>query len=203
MKRWMIAVNVLLLSGVVGTALFISPDPASQAAREFVEGAINAYTHNLAVRGQRNGLTWADQRVLGFSVAVGLSITALAAPDAARVLRHYLEGEGDPLELDPGIFQRSPVIIDATRRLGLGNHGPIGFRQHEDWALSLCLNPFFLRVERGRITVYHPRIEFAPSAGPLVATVIPVGKLRIRVYDNLVHAMGGTPFRVHATWRTE
>jgi hypothetical protein len=201
-RRVVIAVAVALAIAAAATAFFISPDPVSDGARGVVESAVNGYLHDVAVRGQRNELTKIDRSVLGLGVAVGLSVYAVANPDAARVLRHYLAGEGAPLELEPGLFQQSPVIADAIRRLGPGDHGPIGFQQHEDWALSLCLNPFFLRVERGEITVYHPRVEFTPSSGPLVETVIPVGKLRIRVYDNLVHALGGTPFRVQASWRS-
>jgi len=55
--------------------------------------------------------------------------------------------------------------------------------------MSLALNPYFLKVTADRVRVYHPQISFAPTNGPKVFTIVPVGRMKIKVFDNLVSAL--------------
>jgi len=120
--------------------------------------------------------------------------------EAAELLQHYIHGEGKDLRLNSGYFESSEYLDQVISQKGLGNHGPIALRQDQDWRLSLALNPYYLEVSEQKIRIYHPKIEFADVDGELVYTVVPLGRIRLKVYDNLVSALDVSPFYVYAEW---
>ena len=130
----------------------------------------------------------------------GIGLGAIAYPEAGAILRHYIYGGGMELELSSEYFRRSPYLRARIAELGPGSHGPIWFRQSDDWRLSLALNPYYIDIEEERIRVFHPHIEFAAIRGAETYTIVPIGKLRIRFYDNLVSALDPTPFAAYAEW---
>lgn len=196
----LLAVVLLGLCLTLGTVF--SPDPFSRLLRGAVERHTNGYILAVATRSREGELFWSDRALLQLGVRVGILAYSSKYPEASLLLRHYIDGDGVDLILDPDLFRESPVILSALESRGVGTHGPIGFHQHEDWGLSLCLNPFFLEVTSDSVRVFHPRITFARQTGPLVPTVVPLGLLRFRVYDNLISALGGTPFYVYAEWES-
>jgi hypothetical protein len=133
----------------------------------------------------------------------GIVLGQIISPEGAAILRHAVYGGGSELQLDPSYFKRSTFLSMEIARRGPGNHGPIWFQQSEDMRLSLAFNPIYLTISDRHIRVGHPRIQFpAPGASP-VFTVIPIGKLRIRMFDNLVGALQSKPFAAYAEWRRE
>jgi len=147
-------------------------------------------------------LSGADRLLLHTAVTSGIVVGWFAYPEASAILRHYVYGDGSGLELPADYFRQSAYLQRQVRDLGPGRHGPIGFEQVLDWRLSLALNPYYLDIADGRVRLFHPRIEFAATSGPPTRTVVPIGKLQIRFYDNLVQALDPTPFSVHAEWQT-
>jgi hypothetical protein len=112
-------------------------------------------------------------------------------------------GDGSDLRLESSYFRHSNLLAMEIERRSPGNHGPIWFQQSADMRLSLTFNPIFISVSGRSVRVGHPRIKFAAPEAPPVLTVIPVGKLRLRVFDNLVGALQSKPFAAYAEWRLE
>lgn len=181
-------------------AIVASPDPLSSFLRGHVESSLNGWIERVAERAARNQLSTLDQIVLRSGALTGITLGTFKYPDASKILFHYLYGSGEPLALPAQYIRSSPHVRDMIATLGLGTHGPIAFVQSEDWELSLALNPYYLEISNNRVRVFHPRVEFAGTSAAPVPTVVPIGRLRIRVFDNLVTALGGTPFPVSTHW---
>jgi hypothetical protein len=196
----------LLVSGVLTTALTAAilwlDDPFSVTLREHTEAAINGHSERLFQRLNEGRLTRFDIGQLHTFVLAGVAIGRFSYPEASMILYHYVYGDGSELELPSDYFRQSRYLSSKVAELGPGRHGPIGFKQHDDWRLSLALNPFFLDITGNRVRISHPRIEFAAASGAAVRTVVPIGKLRINVYDNLISALAPTPFAVYAEWES-
>lgn len=185
---------------LVVASLVLSNDPISRKLRSSFEHTVNGYIKNLTQRASSNSLTSIDKIVVRTSIFAGISISRIYYPEAAELLQHYIHGEGKDLRLNSGYFESSEYLDQVISQKGLGNHGPIALRQDQDWRLSLALNPYYLEVSEQKIRIYHPKIEFADVDGELVYTVVPLGRIRLKVYDNLVSALDVSPFYVYAEW---
>ncbi len=133
-------------------------------------------------------------------ISVGTGVGGLFYPEGAQILRHAVYGEGADLQVDAAYLSRSAYVAAQVEYLGEGDHGPLWVDQRDDWRLSLAFNPYYLRVTEDRVRLYHPTMKFTPADGRPIHTVVPVGKLRIRVWDNLVSALGATPFLAYSEW---
>lgn len=192
---------IAVLSGLGCTGVLWSDDPISSLARPVVERAVNGHLAAMRERGATSGLTWVDRAELHLGVVVGTTFGGLVSPEGSAVLWHAVYGDGSELRLDATYFRDSPWIRRQIARRGRGDHGPIAVRPEDDWRLALALNPVYLHVAEDRIAVGHPDMRFAAADGKPVYTVVPIGKLRIRVWDNLVSALGAKPFACWAEWR--
>lgn len=119
------------------------------------------------------------------------------------LLWHYVYGDGSDLELPSAYFQKSSYLTRKISEYGEGEYGPIALKQSDDWRMSLALNPYYLSIADKSVKVFHPFIRFASPQGERVWTSVPIGKLAIRVYDNLVSVMDPTPFYVYSEWSLE
>jgi len=201
-----VILKVLALIIVFTTLAFVgviySSDPVSSKLRVSAEHHINDYIENLANRASSGNLTSVDRLALNISVFSGVTISKFKYPEAAKILHHYIHGDGSELKLDAAYFRKSRYLTSVISRLGTGDHGPLTLTltQSQDWRMSLALNPYFLKITADRIRVYHPQISFTPAKGPKVFTIVPVGRMKIKVFDNLVSALNPTPFSVYAEW---
>ena len=171
--------------------------------RPRAEAAINGLLASMQKRAAAGKLTTLDRVILHAGVAGGIAAGQFVSPEGAAILRHAVYGDGSDLRLDPSYFKRSSFLAREIKRRGPGNHGPIGFQQAEDMRLSLALNPIFITISDRNVRVGHPRIRFAAPDAPPVVTIIPIGKLRLRMFDNLVGALQSKPFAAYAEWRLE
>jgi len=185
---------------LVVASLVLSADPVSGKLRSSFEKIVNGYIKSLAHRASSRTLTSIDKIAIRTSIFVGISISKINYPEAAELLQHYVHGEGKDLRLDSVYFESSEYLDQVISLKGVGNHGPIALNQDQDWRLSLALNPYYLEVTEQKIRIYHPKIKFADVDGELVYTVVPLGKIRLKVYDNLVSALDVSPFYVYAEW---
>jgi len=193
--------SVLLFLALGFGCILFSPDPASSRLRTFVEAGTNSYIKNLADRASMQALTSTDKLMLKMSIGTGVAVSKFKYPEASTLLSHYLHGDGSDLELDSNYFSNSAYLQSIIEKLGRGNHGPLTLRQSDDWRLSLALNPYYLNVTAERIRIYHPKISFAPVDSERVYTIVPLGKLNLRVYDNLVSVMSPKSFYVYSEWQ--
>ena len=193
----------LLVIGLLTSGVVFSSDPVSEKLRFFVEENINSYIAGVTTRASKEELTLTDKLILNVSVSTGIAISRFKYPEAARILSHYVGGDGSDLELDSAYFRTSKYLNKVVTDLGVGDHGPLSLKQSEDWRMSLALNPYYLKISTDRVRVFHPEIAFAPANGERVFTIVPIGKLRIKVFDNLISALNPTPFLVYSEWETQ
>jgi hypothetical protein len=197
--------------GIVAAVLFgfvcsyavsvtILDDGISRRIRRATEAKLNGYVDYLAGRIEKDRLSWLDKAVLHGFLLTGVGIGYFIYPEGAAILYHYVYGDGSDFEISSTYFRQNRYLKEKIAKLGRGKHGPIGIHQRHDWRLSLAFNPFYLEINERRARIYHPRIEFAPLGGKRVPTIVPLGKLRLRVYDNLVSALGPKLFKAYAEW---
>ncbi|MCB9680690.1 MAG: hypothetical protein H6733_04390 [Alphaproteobacteria bacterium] len=155
------------------------------------------------VRASTGALTAVDRALLRLAVAAGVVAGAVVSPEGSAVLAHAVFGDGSDLDLDPSYLRRSVWIQERVRALGPGRHGPLLVPPGADERLSLALQPVYLDVDADRVRVGHPRIAFAAPDAARVITIVPVGRLRFVVPDNLVGALQTRPFAAWATWPRE
>ena len=191
-----------LLALVLAGAVF-SDDPLSAALRPRIETAAGSLLASMRERAAAGKLNALDRAVLHAGVIGGIAIGQFVSPEGAAILRHAVYGDGSELRLDPSYFKRSKFLAMEIERLGPGNHGPIPFRQSQDMRLSLALNPIFIAVSGRSVRVGHPHIQFAAPDAPAVLTIVAAGKLRLRMFDNLVGALQPKPFAAYAEWQLE
>jgi len=196
------AVLLILVSIAIASILF-SPDPLSKKLRSYIEININEYIEALADRAAQNRLTSTDKQILTLSVWTGVTLSKFQYPEAALLLDHYVNGDGVELELDSEYFETSEYLASVITNLGVGDHGPLALRQSQDWRLSLAFNPYYLKITCERVKLYHPNISFASVQSTRAHTLVPIGKLKIKVIDNLVTALSPTPFAVFSEWVVE
>jgi hypothetical protein len=189
--------------GLITVGAVFSDDPMSEGIRSRAEVAINGLLASMQKRAATGKLNMLDRVILHLGVLSGVVIGQFISPEGAAILRHAVYGNGSDLQLDPSYFKRSSFLAMEIERRGPGNHGPIWFQQSADIRLSLAFNPMFITIFNRSVRVGHPHVQFAaPNARPIV-TVIPVGKLRLRMFDNLVGALQSKPFAAYAEWRLE
>ena len=189
--------------GLVTAGAVFSNDPLSAGMRPRAEVAINGLLASMERRSATGKLTILDRGILRLGVLGGIFFGQFIAPEGAAILCHAVYGDGSDLRLDSSYFRHSNLLAVQIHRRGPGNHGPIWFQQSADIRLSLAFNPMFITIFNRSVRVGHPHVQFAaPNARPIV-TVIPVGKLRLRMFDNLVGALQSKPFAAYAEWRLE
>lgn len=194
----LVVTNLFLGILVVSVAVLEGPVPTKM--RNAVEFIIHDYNNSLMDKAERNDLTIFDEWILRAGLLVGTTLSRYHYPEASMILNHYVYGDGSTLQLPQHYFANSSYLNKLVSSLGDGDHGPLALKQHQDWRLSLALNPFYLSISGEKVRIYHPKVEFAPVGSARVVTVVPVGKLRVQIYDNLVSALDPTPFEAFAEW---
>jgi hypothetical protein len=191
------------LFGLVMAGVVFSDDPLSAGMRPRAEVVINGFLASMQKRAATGKLTIIDRVILHLGVTGGIVIGEFISPEGAAILCHAVYGDGGDLQLDPSYFKHSKFLAMQIERRSPGNHGPIVFQQSEDTRLSLAFNPMFITISDRSVRIGHPHIKFAAPDAPPVPTVIPVGKLRLRMFDNLVGALQTKAFAAYAEWRLE
>jgi hypothetical protein len=205
MRRWLrrlalVSALAALLAALGACLLIWSPDPISALGRAHAERGLDLYLDGMRQRGARGELSTVDRAVLHGGILVGTGVGGLFYPEGARILRHTVYGGGADLELDASYFAESEYLRRQIDDLGPGDHGPLWLKQSDDWRLSLAFNPYYLRIMEDRVRLYHPTMKFSAAAAKPVHTMVPIGRMRIKVYDNLVSALGADEFLCYAEW---
>ncbi|BBA36999.1 hypothetical protein sS8_5076 [Methylocaldum marinum] len=203
MKRrlmWWFGLSVCLTLGLTTYSLLAGEDRFSNMFRITLENRVNQTLARLSQATAKDTLTPSDRRLVKVFVSSGIALGRWVYPEAAQVLSHYINGKGKPLALPSDYFQKSRYLNELIHSKKDGIHGPLTFQQKRDWRLSLALNPLYLAISGDHIKLYHPKIEFAHAPQSDVYTVVPIGKLNIVFYDNLISALNPTPFYVFSEW---
>ena len=198
-----VIVAVCCLCGLAAAGAVFSDDPVSAGLRPHAEAALNGLLASMQKKAAAGKLTALDRALLHLGVIAGIAAGQFISPEGAAILRHAVYGDGSDLELDPSYFKRSPFLAKEIQSRGRGDHGPISFPQSKDMRLSLAFDPYFLSISGRHVRIGHPSIQFAAPAAPPVLTIVPIGKLRLRMFDNLVGALQAKPFAAYAEWQLE
>lgn len=110
------------------------------------------------------------------------------------ILKHYMFGDGSELVLQSDYFPTSPVIIDALKKMKVGQTKKIPFRQEKDWRLSYAINGFDLTKTQNGFTI-RQWIAFDRTGKVFTHIKTPFGKFKF--YDNWVHVVKCEPFWVN------
>jgi hypothetical protein len=123
----------------------------------------------------------------------------LVFPEASKILRHYLFGNGDDLEIVSRYFFNSKVVADALS----GNPntaiiGPVTLRIGENPRSAYAVNGFYISND-GAIEVFQ-KIDFADRNNRNAYTTFNVLGRELKIPDRLVRAFeesgGCKPFTV-------
>lgn len=175
-------------------------DKFSSRMRELVQQNINNYIARISVSTANDSLTIVDTSILHACALTGVAVSRFSYPEASTSLFHTIYGNGEDLELSSSYFKQSIYLRDKIKELGNGQYGPLSLKQSDDWRLSLALNPYYLTITDEKIKLFHPKIVFAAPNAQDVYTVVPIGKLDIKVYDNIISALEPSPFYVFSEW---
>jgi len=191
----------LLAFSILSISILTLDDSFSKVLRGGTEKSINSYIENMTDKAFQGRLSVVDKSILNMGILTGIVYSRIHYPEASALLYHYVYGDGSDLVLDSAYFQKSHYLQNKIILLSLGDHGPIAFKQHQDWRLSLTLNPYHLNITKDKVRLYHPNIRFAPlNEEDRAFTIVPIGKMRLRVYDNLISAMNPRPFYAYSEW---
>ena len=198
-----IALTAFLLVFIFTLSITALNDGLSKQLRSYSEDKINNYIENLSSKTALRTLSTIDRTVLHFSALASISVSYIPYPEASKLLFHYIYGDGSELRLSHEYFATSPYLASIIAKHGSGHHGPLALSQQQDWRLSLVFNPYYLDVTENNVRLYHPHIQFAQTEDSSVYTYVPIGLMKIKMYDNLVSALNPTPFYVYAEWSTQ
>ena len=194
------ASSFLLLGAAYVVSITSLNDPISKSLRKNAEQNFNGYIDLLLSKAANQSLNPIDKTIMNLGTKTGIAVTKFVYPEAATLLDHYVYGDGSDLKISSDYFQQSEYLQAKINHLAPGKHGPINLEQPEDWRLSLVFNPYFLKVTPQKVTIYHPEIKFAAVDDAKQPIFIPLGKMKLRVYDNLFSAMNPTPFYAYSEW---
>lgn len=195
--------SLLTMGGLFSLSVTTLNDPVSKRLRTSTENSFNRYVDFLLAKATKNELNSLDKAIMHVGTKTSIVATKFIYPEASALLDHYVYGDGSDLKLSADYFKSSSYLQNKIDTLGNGEHELIPLKQEEDWRLSLVFNPYFLDVSPEQVKIYHPQIEFAPVTAEKEPTFIAIGKMKLRVYDNLFSAMSPTPFYAYAEWEPE
>ncbi len=134
--------------------------------------------------------------IIKYLVLTLLVIIVLALPVydlGLRVVVHYAFGRGKSMELKSEAVSSSPVIIKALSTMKVGESRVVRFKQEEDWRLSYAINGFTLKKLPNGFEGYQ-YIKFDRTGDVYTYVHTPFGN--IKLYDNWVHFISCTPFKL-------
>ena len=172
-----------------------------------VETGLNKRYQEIEHRYLSQTNTVGDKLLLHATYRVGALGGQLVVPYASRILRRCINGNERPLNLHSRYIRyKSPKIretVSILKHQTDGTYRYSGFKQREDWKLSMAFNPYNITTETiqgdRHITLWY---DFTwPEPPEAYDTVIPVGTMKIRLNDGLVHVISDCPtYRVQQTW---
>jgi len=190
---------------IIGGALLMLGWGATSSAkgpsrvRDHIEWSLNTHLDAMRRRADQDALTVADRILLHAGILGGALLSPLS-PEGYAVLFHAAYGHGQDLQLSSRYFSRSPVIAAQVKHLGEGHHGPLWVKQSDDWRLSLCFNPYYLTITEDTVRISHPTMRFQKPGERLSITLVPVGRIPLRIPDNPVGPLQEEIFLAYAEW---
>lgn len=172
-----------------------------------IETGLNTRYREIEHRYETQSNTLGDKLFLHATYRFGALGGQVVVPYASRILRRCINGSSRTLHLHSRYIRKnSPKVRETMSVLQHKKDGTYrnnGFRQREDWRLSMAFNPYNVTTEtiqgQRHVTLWY---DFTwPDPSVAYDTVIPVGPMNIRLNDGLVRVISDCPtYRVQQTW---
>lgn len=170
----------------------------AQNIRTSIEKHINNSIYVLSKKVKDNKLSELDYFKIHSIAVGGIIVGYIQYPEAGKIFKHCIYGDGTPLKVSGKYFKNSRYVKSQINKLGIGTHGPLKVKQYQDWRLSLAFNPYYLKISKDKIRIYYPKTQFIKSHK--IYTIVPVGKFKFKIYDNIFTAIQSKPFYSYAEW---
>jgi len=192
--------TLLILLAVFALSIILLDDAISQNIRFATEGVVNGYVDDLSEKATNDELNTFDRSFLHSSISKGIMFSRGKYPEASTLLQHFVYGDGSDLELSSDYFKDSPYLQAKVSELGEGEHGPISLTQEDDLRLAMAVNPYYLSIDGEKVRLYNPNVTFGEESSDRIMSIVPIGKLQVNIYDELVTVMDPEPFYVFSEW---
>lgn len=174
-------------------------DKYSHHLRLFVQNHLNLYFSNLAEKTDNETLTKFDKIQIHGIAITGIIVGYILYPEAGQIFQHCIYGDGSTLKVKSDYFKDCTGIKILVNQYGPGLHGPLYIKQSIDYRLSLAFNPFYLEITPEKIKIYCPNTKFTKNHKTYI-TIIPIGKLNIKINDSIFTAIQAKPFLSYSEW---
>ena len=125
---------------------------------------------------------------------------SLFYPEASKILKHYIHGNGSDLYIKSPYFFQSKTMKIILKQMTGDTYGPVTLRIKDDPRIAYAVNGFLLIKKDDEIYITQ-RIEFDHSASKGIYTSFPRINDKLIVPDRLIHAFkkkgGCKPFQVY------
>jgi hypothetical protein len=118
--------------------------------------------------------------------------TKFIYPEASLILKEYLYGNQDTLELSSAYFKKAPFVLDKIKKSNASVIGPCYIRLNEDRRIAYAVNGFYIRKKsdkKGEAYALYQDIVFSQDCRKQVTTGFYIFNKKIRLNDCLVHAV--------------
>lgn len=155
-------------------------------------GMIQCYVDNIAIRHSQNRVAVYDKIFLSCIYNGMIYSTKFIYPEASLILKEYLYGNQDTLELSSAYFKKAPFVLDKIKKSNASVIGPCYIRLNEDRRIAYAVNGFYIRKKsdkKGEAYALYQDIVFSQDCRKQVTTGFYIFNKKIRLNDCLVHAV--------------
>jgi hypothetical protein len=154
-------------------------------------GTYNIFTINqekideIVFRFDNNSLTWKDKKTLQRIYNNIIFYGGIIYPEASKILKHYIYGNGSDLEVISEYFYRSELIIEIMEKnKDKEIIGPITLRIKDDLRIAYAVNGFYIRT-LNNLEIYQ-KINFADKNDRNTYTNFNILNKEIKIPDRLI-----------------
>ena len=170
---------------------------------------ISSMYESIENRRVNNENTLSDKIITRSTFAIMHTGSRFVYPEASKVLRQCMKGNGKSININPSYIKKSKVIRDTIQKLDGkpdGVYGAFRVHQKQDKRLTYAYNPYHIKIDtledgRKRYTVQEWMKFSNPKNKKGHHTIMYMGPLTFKMYDSLVFvASDCKPFWAYASW---
>lgn len=179
---------------------------ANAAKKEKPGDYLTEYFYDVETRRIKGTSTLLDKVMMQITFRTMTAGATIVYPEAAKVLRQCVKGNGKDVRLPSRYLKNSPVVKKAIKGKKDGIYGPFYLKQTEDVRLSYAYNPFHIEIKtdkkgRKHIKIYEWMQFHHPKNSRGVRTTFFLGPMTFKLSDSLVFvASDCEPFWAYAEW---
>jgi hypothetical protein len=138
-------------------------------------------------RFDNNLLTENDKKTIGRIYGNIIFFGGFVYPEAAKILKHYIYGNGEDIEIISKYFYESKIIkYILNNNVDIEIIGPITLKINEDPRIAYAINGFYIK-NSDPIEIYQ-EINFADRNDRHTYTLFNIFSKEIRIPDRLIRA---------------